>query len=126
MSQASKTYVREFVSAMAAYVVVLLGVVWLLPRLGESPWRYPLAVLPAVPVAFGVAAFIRFLAQLDELQQRIQLSGLAFATGTIGLLSFTYGLLENAGLPALSWIWIFPAIVMLWGLGSAVASRKYQ
>jgi hypothetical protein len=126
MAQASKTYVREFVTATMAYVVLIIGVIWLLPRLGDSPWRYVLAVLPAVPVAFGVAAFIRFLARLDELQQRIQLSGLAFATATIGLLSFTYGLLENAGLPPLSWIWIFPAIVMLWGLGSAVASRKYQ
>ena len=126
MSQASKTYAREFAAAMTAYVVVLVGVIWLLPRLGESPWRYLLAVLPAIPVGLGVAAFIRYLGHLDELQQRIQLTGLAFATGTIGLLTFSYGLLENTGLPRISWVWIFPAIIMLWWLGTAVAGRKYQ
>ena len=126
MSQASKTYAREFVSARTAYVVVLAGVIWLLPRLSDSPWRYALAVLPALPVGLGVAAFIRYLAHLDERQQRIQLTGLAFATGTIGLLTFTYALLGNAGFPPIAWVWIFPATVMLWGLGTAVASRKYQ
>ena len=125
MTSASKTYAREFGTAMTAYVVMLVGVMWLLPLLG-APWRYLLAALPALPVGLGVAAFIRFLGRMDELQQRIQLAGLAFATGTVGLLSFTYGLLEIAGLPHLSWIWIFPAIIMLWGLGTAVASRRYQ
>ena len=126
MTQASKTYMREFATAMAAYVVVLVGVISLLPRLGESPWRYPLAVLPAIPVGLGVLAFMRYLGRMDELQQRIQLAGLAFATGTIGLLTFTYGLLENTGLPRISWVWIFPAMIMLWWIGTAVASRKYQ
>ena len=126
MSQASKTYMREFGSAMTAYVVMLIGVIWLLPQLGHSPWRYLLAVLPAIPVGLGVAAFIRYLGRMDELQQRIQLAGLAFATGTIGLLTFTYGLLEITGLPHISWVWIFPAMILLWGLGTAVASRKYQ
>jgi hypothetical protein len=32
------------------------------------------------------------------------LAGLAFAAGTIGLLTFTYGLLEIAGLPHISWV----------------------
>jgi hypothetical protein len=126
MSQASKTYVREFGSAMTAYVVMLIGVIWLLPQLGDSPLRYGLAILPAVPVGPGVAAFIRYLGRMDELQQRIQLAGLAFAAGTIGLLTFTYGLLEIAGLPHISWVWIFPAMILLWGLGTAVASRRYQ
>ena len=126
MCQASKTYMREFGSAMTAYVVMLIGVIWLLPQLGDSPWRYLLAVLPAIPVGLGMVAFIRYLGRMDELQQRIQLAGLAFATGTIGLLTFTYGLLEITGLPHISWVWIFPAMILLWGLGTAVASRKYQ
>jgi hypothetical protein len=95
-------------------------------QLDDSPWRYLLAVLPAIPVGLGMVAFIRYLGRMDEFQQRIQLAGLAFATGTIGLLTFTYGLLEITGLPHISWVWIFPAMILLWGLGTAVASRKYQ
>ena len=34
--------------------------------------------------------------------------------------------LESMGFPHLSWIWILPATVMLWGLGTAMASRRHQ
>ena len=125
MTPASKSYPREFGTAMTAYVVMLVGVVWLLPLLG-APWRYLLAVLPALPVGLGVAAFIRFLTRMDEMHQRIQLAGLAFAMGATGLITFIYGLLEIAGLPHLSWVWIFPAMIVLWGLGTALANRRYQ
>ena len=124
MTPASKTYVREFGGAMAAYVILMFSIVWLVQRLGDSPWRF--ALVPAVPMALGVAAFIRFLTRMDELHQRIQLTGLAFATGSIALLTFTYGMLENVGLPHLSWLWVCPLTVMLWGLGTAWTSRRYQ
>ena len=125
MNAAAKTYVREFGTAMTAYVVMLVGVLWLLPLLG-APWRYVLVVLPALSVGLGVAAFIRYLTRMDEMHQRIQLAGLAFAMCATGLITFTYGLLEIAGLPHLSWVWIFPAMILLWGLGTAVANSRYQ
>ena len=62
---------------------------------------------------------------MDELQRRIQLNASGFAAGATAIIALTYGFLENAGFPLISWIWIFPIMVGLWGLALPVASRKY-
>ena len=121
-----RTYVRTFGIAMILYAAMLTGAVLLLPYVGGSPWRYLLVLLPVVPVVFGLRAMLRFVEQMDELQRRIQLAGLAFACALVAMLTFAYGFLELAGFPRLSWIWILPLTLMLWGLGTALASRRYQ
>ena len=126
MTQATRTYLRNFGLAMAAYVVILLGVVTVLPATAGSVWRFPLVLLPIVPIGFGLRAFLNYLEQMDELQQRVQLAGIAFAAGATGMVSFVYGFLELAGLPRISWIWIFPMLIILWGIGVGVASRRYR
>lgn len=42
------------------------------------------------------------------------------------MLTFSYGFLENIGFPHLPLVWIFPAIIFFWGLGTAFFSQKYQ
>lgn len=126
MNASAKTYVRKFSAAMAAYVVVLLGTTLLVNQMADSVWRYPLAVLPVIPVIFAVFAYLEYLSRIDELAQRIQLQALGFAFGVTGLVTFSYGLLQNIGLPAIPWVWIFPAMIALWGLGTLIASRRYQ
>jgi hypothetical protein len=111
---------------MILYAVLLIGAVLVLPKLETSPWRFVVVVLPVVPVLYGMRALIRYLGQLDELGQRIQLQGIAFAAGMVAILTFTYGFLELAGLPPVSLIWVLPLMVMLWGIGTALASRKYE
>lgn len=126
MNHATKTYTRQFIIAMFAYAVTLTASISLLKLLPESPWRIPLVLLPVIPVLFGLRAFIELLSRMDELQQRIQLQGIAFAAGTTGMLTFTYGFLELIGFPPISWLWIFPLMIVLWGFGLALATRKYQ
>lgn len=126
MDTAGKMYLRKFSLAMAAYVVVLILVVLAAARLDASPWRYLVWLLPAIPVVFMVGAYLGFLAKMDELAQRIQLIALGFAFGVTALLTFTYGMLENAGLPSLSLVWVFPLMIVLWGIGTAAASRRYR
>jgi len=46
--------------------------------------------------------------------------------GVSGLLMFAYGFLELAGLPHLDWTLTFPFMIGLWGIGTAVASRRYR
>jgi hypothetical protein len=126
MNKAVRSYVLEFAGAMVAYAVVLVVSILLISGHPHAAWRIPLALAPVVPVAFGMWAFIRFLGRMDELQRRIQLEALALACGGTGLLTFSYGFLENVGLPHLSLIWVFPLLIALWGLGGAVASWKYR
>ena len=126
MNQASKTYARDFTIIIIAYVIIIIVSRLILDNLGDSPWRYPIALLPVVPVVFLVIAFLRYLSGIDELQQRIQLQAVGFAAGTTGLLTFAYGFLELMGFPRFSTFLIFPMMIMLWGIGLSYFSRRYQ
>lgn len=126
LSKASRTYVVEFGAAMLAYVIVLLASVWLLNRDPQSPWRLAIALAPVIPAIFALVAFVRFLGRMDELQRRIQFDAIALSFGATAILTFAYGFLEAVGFPRLSWIWILPLMVMLWGLGAVIASMRYR
>jgi hypothetical protein len=126
MNKAAKSYTLEFGLSMSAYVILLFGSIWLLKQMPDSPWRFALAILPVLPLLFALGSFLRFLGRLDELQLRIQLNAISFAAGATGMIALTVGFLGNAGLPQPSWIWIFPMMVMLWGIGGAIAHRRYQ
>jgi hypothetical protein len=43
-----------------------------------------------------------------------------------GLLTVTWGFLGLAGLPRLPVVWVFPILIWLWGIGAAMAARRYQ
>lgn len=126
MNQASKTYARDFVVSMIAYVILIILSRLVLDNLGTSPWWYLIALLPVIPVIFLVLAFLRYLSGIDELQQRIQLQAIGFAAGTTALLTFAYGFLELMGFPRFSTFLTFPLMVMLWGLGLSYVTRKYR
>ena len=84
------------------------------------------ALTPLIPAALALSAYLRFLARMDELGRRIQLEALAFGFGAAGMLTFAYGFLENAGFPQLSYIWVFPTMIALWGIGGAIAAYRYR
>ena len=127
MSQrsAARAYTRELGLAMAAYVIVVLISIKLVGNL-EQPIKTFVAVAPLIPATFALFAYLRFVARMDELGRRIQLESLAFGFGAAGMLTFAYGFLENAGFPQLSYIWVFPSMIALWGVGGAIASYRYR
>ncbi len=124
---AKRRYYRDIFLSTGIYMVLLLISVHLLRRdMVSGPWKYIVAVMPALPMFMVPRAVIRSFAFMDELQRRIQLESLAFAFTLTALLTLTYGFLENAGLPQLSWIWVWPLMGFLWAVGIAVAKRRYQ
>ena len=127
MSQrsAARAYTRELGLAMAAYVIVVLVSIKLVGGL-EQPIKTLVALTPLVPAGLALFAYLRFLSRMDELGRRIQLEALAFGFGAAGMLTFAYGFLENAGFPQLSYIWVFPLMIALWGIGGAIASYRYR
>lgn len=126
MRGAARAYVVEFGGAMLLYTFAVVASVALLKAQPHAGWRVPVALAPVVPAALGVSAFVRFLGRMDDLQRRIQLEALGLAFAATGILTFAYGFLEGVGFPHLSLIFIFPGMVMLWGLGLAVASWRYR
>lgn len=120
-----KVYTRRLVLTLIGYMISLPLSLVLLAAAVDSPLRYGIALLPVVPVIFGLVAFLSYLRSMDELQQRIQLEAFGFSLGCTGLLTFTIGFLENAGLPQPSLIWVFPTMVIFWGIGQFLARRRY-
>jgi hypothetical protein len=127
MSQqsAARAYAREFGVAMVWYVIVVLASISFVGSVGQ-PIKTFVAVAPLIPATFALFAYLRFVARMDELGRRIQLESLAFGFGAAGMLTFAYGFLENAGFPQLSYIWVFPLMIALWGIGGAIASYRYR
>ena len=120
----SRQYTRDFLISMVAYSIVLIASLWAMRRI-ESGWMvWVLAVLPVIPILFALRVFLRYLSQIDELQQRMQLQAFGFAAGATAIVTLTLGLLENAGLPRISMVWVMPMIVAFWGLASGVIAWR--
>jgi hypothetical protein len=122
---AAKYTVTMLISLALYSVALVLSLTWLKAGV-EGPWKYVVAVLPVIP-ALGVPfAVIRFCQAMDELQLRIQLESLAFAFAATAIATFTYGFLQNADLPDVNWVWVWPVMGVSWMVGQLVARRRYR
>jgi len=111
---------------MLGYVIMLVISVLVLKNVGQPYVRILAALLPMIPVWFGLKAVIGAVRSMDEFQQRIQLEAVGFGFIATAFLTFGYAVLVSAGFPELSWYWVMPLMVVLWGLGQWLAPRKYQ
>jgi hypothetical protein len=89
--------------------------------------RIPVALLPMI-AGFGlIAIVIQRLRAMDELEQRIQVEGLAFSVALTAMVTFSYGFLElHAGAPALSYFWVWPVLAAGWVIGLFIARTRYR
>ncbi len=126
MKRHEQQYIRNALLAAVAHIILALISITLLKQTSATALRYLIAILPMLPLIFAFRSFLHQLANMDELQQRIQLQAIGFAAGATGMITLTYAYLENAGLPQLSMIWIFPLICLLWAGASWAMTRRYQ
>ena len=124
--EANRRYKREIGISMTIYVLLVFITVYLIKHGMAAPWTYVVATLPVFPALMVPVAINRFFRSMDELQRRIQLEGLAFAFTLTAILTLSYGFLQNAGLPDISWIWIWPLMGFLWAIGLGIARRRYR
>jgi uncharacterized membrane protein YcfT len=122
--RAARRYLIEFGSAMAAYVVVLLLSTAVVRSHPDAGWRFAVAVAPVVPAVGAAWAVLRHVRHLDERERLVQLQAVTLSAVVVGLATFTYGFLELAGAPALAMVWVLPALIVVWGLGVAVAGLR--
>lgn len=125
MSVPSKHSVVRYTGSMLGlallYVLLILLVrVWLQP-LQPGLWKYVLAVVPALPVAFGWPVFSRFIKSMDEMYRKIAGDALQTTFGITAVVTFAYGWLQFEGAPAVSFTLIFPFMMAVYmivlGLG---------
>ncbi|HEX5665109.1 MAG TPA: hypothetical protein VFX93_16670 [Xanthomonadaceae bacterium] len=124
-------YLRAFLPAMAAYVVVLFASVWLLRRIDDPVWlRALIALTPVVPIVLALRAVVRYIREIDELQQRIELEAVSIATALVSLAYLAAGFLQLAKLIAvpadIAMIWVFPLICLCYGIAKVLVARRYR
>ncbi|WP_449465490.1 hypothetical protein [Stenotrophomonas humi] len=125
-----KRYTREVVIAMLAYAVLLVVSILLLKRVDDALLRALIALLPVPPIVLVLRAMIRYIRDVDELQQRIELEAVSFATAFVSLVYLTGGFLQSAkviDVPSnAAMIWVFPLVCLAYGLAKAVVARRYN
>ncbi len=115
-----------FALSMLAYAILLVVSILALRRFPDTPWGFPIALVPVVPGMFAAMAIAREIGSRDELQRRIQLEAIAFAFPATAIVALSIGLLENVGVQQLNGTFYVPIMVGLWGLGLVLSSRRYR
>jgi hypothetical protein len=119
-------YVTRLIAAMIVYALLLPVCIGLMQQQGDATARYLIMMAPVAPLAYALRVFIRYLGEVDELQRRIQFEAFGFSLGMTALVTITLGFLERAGFPAIGMIWVTPMLIAFWGIGGAIASRRYR
>jgi len=124
---AQRNYFRRFIPLMVAYVVILLGAVWLKRDFQPGPAiTIFLALLSALPLLGVVWTFARVLVEeKDEYQRSLLVRQIIVATGFMLSATSVWGFLEDFGqAPHLPLYWAF----ILWcgglGVGAFVNELK--
>lgn len=126
MDGAKRGYSTRMTLALLIYAVLVVGTGLLTSAYPDAAWRYPVAVLPMVPFVYAIAAYVRFMRDLDEVQRRIKLEAFAIAFGATAAVTFCYGFLQHVGLPHVNWWFVWPVMGVSWIAGHIVAERRYR
>lgn len=121
-----RLYLRRFWVSIIAYVILLIISVQTVETLENPVLKLGIVLLPIIPILFGLSAFLTYLRQLDEMQRRIHFEAFGFSLGLTGIVTFTLGLMENAGFERPSLVWVFPMMIIFWGIGQFIAGRRYR
>jgi hypothetical protein len=127
-SKAARRYTFAFLGFMACYARVVIGAPFL-DRAFELPGavRIVLALAPVIPALLALREFVIFLRSMDEVQARIQSEAILIAAGVVAFASFAWGFVEGwIAVPDLSFIWILPAMIAVWGLAVPMVARRYR
>ena len=113
-------------AAMALYAVLLVGSNLLERSLDPTgALLVTINVLPIGGVLAAAWAIVRAFGRMDELQRRIQFDALVLAFAGTAVISFSWGFLENVGVPQLRAFMVWPVMAMLWIVGLIFATRRY-
>jgi FtsH-binding integral membrane protein len=86
----------------------------------------PLVLLPLVPAALTIWAFVKMVRSTDELQRRILYQALSVGFVVTFAATLAYSVLEDLGLPHVSAVWWWGTLVLSWIAGLAITSRRYR
>ena len=109
----ARRYAIRFVIGILSYAVLLVVAIVLAPHVHDG-LRMLVMLLPVPGILVIAWALWRYLRDSDEMVRRDQLVALALAFGIGSMITFSYGLLQLAGAPQLSWMWVWPVYAGCW------------
>lgn len=130
MKEAGRRYTVRMLGTGLLYMAVVFVAVWVIRHSGlQLPqWTVVLISLtPVIPALVMMRVYLTFVRQMDEFNRRIQSEAWLISAGLVGFGTFTYSFLEEwAHFPRLDLVWVFPALIGMWGLATFFVKRRYQ
>ncbi|NVJ61217.1 MAG: hypothetical protein HWE27_12555 [Gammaproteobacteria bacterium] len=122
-----KRYSKRMIVAFLLYVIAIVASHFLLKLSDSTVWHALIALLPVTPCFLMLRAIQTLVKEMDELQLRIFMESCLFALGWTAIGCISIGFLQfYKVIPTFSIFWVFSAICMLFGIGSAMTHRRYQ
>lgn len=128
---AGRRYVRAMWPILIGYSLILFFSGWMLKRgIDSVALRAAVALLPVLPLLLLLRVALRYLRETDELQRRIEIEAIGIASLLVSMLYFGGGLLVQAKVLSLNtgavMIWVFPLIMLFYGIAKFFAVRRYR
>lgn len=115
-----------FAGYMAGYVGAIIGMVYSKASLEGSVLLWVVCLVPAFFAFMGMREVFRSVMRMDEMMRRIHMEAFMIGAGLTAILTFTWGMLEHAGLPPYEATMVFPAMIILYGLALPYRRRAYD
>lgn len=117
---------RPLLIPLALYLALLPVIAFFLQTYPDSPWRYPVTLAPVIPGVFIAVGMVNAIRKLDELSRKIiyESMGIAFAATLFAALAL--GLLEMAGLPHVSSLYLTGFMIAALIVAKLIISRRYE
>ena len=118
--------VRPLILPFILYLLFLVVSTNWLEANPHVPWRAAVALVPMIPGVYIALGIVRAILQLDEMQRRILLEGIAVSFAGTFVLVTSFGLLGFADVPQLNGSYISLFMALLWLVGKLWAARRYE
>ncbi len=118
--------VRRILISGLLFMIILLAAIWMLNNEVGQEYQLLIALAPSISGVLFALSIGSAIAQLDELQRRIQLEAIGIAFGGSIVISLSYALLVAAGFPQVSWMFVPLMMIMLWSVGKLWTMWKYR
>lgn len=101
-------YIGEMIGAFILYALVLIVSINVGRPMPDGIERTLILFSPMLPVLLMMLAVVRYFRRVDEYVRLKILENWAVTGGITAVWTFTYGFMENAGLPRLSMFTVLP------------------
>jgi len=128
-SPAGRRYLKRFIPAMIAYLVLIFGASFAFRDPGlTGPLAWAIAVAPALPiVAVIVIMGLYVKEETDEFQRRVLIESMLWGFGVTLTVTTVSGFLEMyVHTPGLQSFWAFPIFCLAMGVSQLFVRRRYR